>query len=214
MALRLTGSTHTDEPLHIDRDTVTASIVARARGALGAEDFGGYRSVLAEASELAETQHRYRTELLVLEQGILHARSASDSAAVQTFVAVADGALTILDREPSEPVLLLYAGVACYEVWALEGARALFGAAARLDPSLPDLARNRDELARRLRGRRPARPLHNAVPGLVRRAREVAGRARAASDLTLSLCMIVKDEAQMLPRCLEAVRPAVDEIIV
>jgi len=214
MALRLTGSTHTDEPLHIDRDTVTASIVARARGALGAEDFGGYRSVLAEASELAETQHRYRTELLVLEQGILHARSASDSAAVQTFVAVADGALTILDREPSEPVLLLYAGVACYEVWALEGARALFGAAARLDPSLPDLARNRDQLAQRLRGRRPSRPMHSAVPGLVRRARGISGRARAATGLTISLCMIVKDEEQMLPRCLEAARPAVDEIIV
>jgi tetratricopeptide (TPR) repeat protein len=214
MALRLTGSTYSDEPLHIDPETVTASIVARAHGALGAGDFGGYQSVLAEAGELAEAQHRYRTQLLVLEQGLIHARSASDSAAVQSFVAVADGALSILDVEPSEPVLLLYAGVACYEVWALEGARALFGAAARLDPSLPDLARNRDQLAQRLRGHRPGRPMHSSVPGLVRRARGISGRARAATGLTISLCMIVKDEEQMLPRCLEAVRPAVDEIIV
>ncbi|HTU29381.1 MAG TPA: glycosyltransferase, partial [Solirubrobacteraceae bacterium] len=154
------------------------------------------------------------TELLVLQQGLLFARSASDADAVRAFVSVADGALTILDREPSEPVLLLYAGVACYELWALDGARALFGAAARLDPSLPDLARNRDQLAQRLRGRRPSRPLHNAVPALVRRARGISGRARAATGLTISLCMIVKDEEQMLPRCLEAIRPAVDEIIV
>ncbi len=214
MALRLPGSTHTDEPVHIDPETVTSGLVARAGAALTAGDFGGFEQILAEASGLPEPQHRYRTELLVLEQGLLYARSASDSAAVRSFVAVADGALTILDREPSEPVLLLYAGVACYELWALDGARALFGAAARLDPSLPDLARNRDQLAQRLRGRRPSRPLHGAVPGLVRRARGISGRARAATGLTISLCMIVKDEEQMLPRCLEAVRPAVDEIIV
>ena len=30
----------------------------------------------------------------------------------------------------------------------------------------------------------------------------------------ISLCMIVKDEEEMLPRCLESVRGAVDEIIV
>jgi tetratricopeptide (TPR) repeat protein len=214
MALRLPGSTHTDEPLHTGPETVTAGLAAHARAALATGDFDGFQRILAEASDLPDAQHRYRTELVVLEQGLLHARGASDSAAVRSFVAVADGALTILDREPSEPVLLLYAGVACYEVWALEGARALFGAAARLDPSLPDLARNRDQLAERLRGRRPGRPLHNAVPALVRRARGISGRARAATGLTISLCMIVKDEEQMLPRCLEAVRPAVDEIIV
>ena len=30
----------------------------------------------------------------------------------------------------------------------------------------------------------------------------------------LSLCMIVKDEEEMLPGCLEAIRGAVDEIII
>src|SRR5579875_2454533 len=214
MALRLTGSIHTDAPLSADPDTVSAGLAARARIALGDGAFESFAETLAEAGGVPDELQRRRAELRVLEQGLRHARGASDSAAVRTFVAVAEGALGILDREPSEPLLLLYAGVACYELWALEGARALFGAAARLDPSLPDLARNRDELSRRLRGRRPSRPLHSAVPGLVRRARGISGRARAASGLTLSLCMIVKDEEQLLPRCLKAIRPAVDEIIV
>jgi|SRR5579875_78451 len=214
MALRLTGSITPDEPLPVDPETIAAGLSARARAALGDRAFGAFGEVLAEASALEDAQERYRVELLVLEQALLYARGAGEADAVRAFVAVADGALTILDREPSEPVLLLYAGVACYELWALEGARALFAAAARLDPSLPDLERNRSELARRLRGPRPARPLHNAVPGLVRRARSTAGRARPARGLTLSLCMIVRDEERMLPRCLEAARPAVDEIIV
>lgn len=214
MALRLTGSTRTDEPLSADPESVASALVARARFALSDGAFDSFLQALADASEITDSQRRFRAELLMLEQGLRFAASAPESAAVRAFVAVADGALTILGREPSEPVLLLYAGVACYELWALDGARALFGAAARLDPSLPDLARNRAELANRLRGRRPARPLHSAIPGLVRRARSIAGRARAATGLTLSLCMIVKDEEQMLPRCLEAIRPAVDEIIV
>ncbi|MDX6555703.1 MAG: hypothetical protein QOD86_1898, partial [Miltoncostaeaceae bacterium] len=42
----------------------------------------------------------------------------------------------------------------------------------------------------------------------------IAERARGADGLTLSFCMIVKDEEEMLPGCLEAVRPFVDEVIV
>jgi tetratricopeptide (TPR) repeat protein len=49
---------------------------------------------------------------------------------------------------------------------------------------------------------------------LGKRARAVAARARPRTGLTLSLCMIVKDEEEMLPGCLEAVRDAVDEMIV
>lgn len=48
-----------------------------------------------------------------------------------------------------------------------------------------------------------------------------AGPARASTPWrvanrapTISLCMIVRDEEQLLPQCLERVRPAVDEIIV
>ncbi|MEY2535849.1 MAG: hypothetical protein QOF29_3759, partial [bacterium] len=38
--------------------------------------------------------------------------------------------------------------------------------------------------------------------------------AQPVKGLTLSLCMIVRDEEEMLPRCLAAVREAVDEIVI
>jgi hypothetical protein len=40
---------------------------------------------------------------------------------------------------------------------------------------------------------------------LGKRARAVAGRARPRTGMKLSLCMIVKDEEEMLPGCPEAV---------
>ena len=127
---------------------------------------------------------------------------------------VAGLALDALEHNPSEPMLLNCAGIACYELWALEGARALFSAAARLDPGLPHLANNRAEVGRRLAAARPRRPLHAAVPGLVRRAKTISRRAAPTPGLTLSLCMIVRDEERMLGRCLTAAAPVVDEIVI
>src|SRR5581483_2400890 len=49
---------------------------------------------------------------------------------------------------------------------------------------------------------------------LAARARRVAAQARAAKNLTISLVMIVKDEEEMLPGCLEPLRGVVDEIVV
>ena len=130
------------------------------------------------------------------------------------YVAVAAAALDMLEDAPSEPTILNLAGVALYELWSLDAAQALFRAARRLDPSLPNVEANLDEVARRKRAGRRTRPLHAAVPGLARRATSVANRAKPATGLTLSLCMIVRDEEQMLPRCLAAVAPAVDEIVI
>ena len=50
--------------------------------------------------------------------------------------------------------------------------------------------------------------------GLSRRAILAAQKAAPAAGLTLSLCMIVRDEEEMLPRCLATIAPVVDEIIV
>jgi tetratricopeptide (TPR) repeat protein len=129
-------------------------------------------------------------------------------------VAVADAALTALEEEPREPILLNYAGVALYELWSLDAAHTLFKAAHRLDPALPHLKRNLKELSQRRKGHRPNKPLHAAVPGLAARARKLAPKAQPATNMTLGLCMIVKDEEEMLGKCLEAVAPAVDEIVI
>src|SRR5581483_9397925 len=52
------------------------------------------------------------------------------------------------------------------------------------------------------------------IRALGMRGRRIAHAARPARALTISLCMIVKDEEEMLPGCLEAVASAVDEIVV
>ena len=105
-------------------------------------------------------------------------------------------------------MILSYTGIALYELWGLDAARALFKAAQGLDPSMPHIQRNLAQLKDRRRNarRNPAR-CTPAVPALVTRAKRTGVRARPAPGLTLSLCMIVRDEEEMLPRCLAAVAP-------
>ena len=155
----------------------------------------------------------------LIEEGLTAAgQAASSTQATQRFAAVAAGAIDALEAEPREPVLLNYAGVALYELWSLDAAHAIFKAAHDLDPALPHLKRNLNELGRRRReasqSGRSLKPLHASVPGLAARAKVIAKQARPATNLKLSLCMIVKDEEEMLPRCLAAVAPAVDEIVI
>ena len=112
-------------------------------------------------------------------------------------------------------MLLNYAGVILYELWALDAARALFLAAQRLDPELPHLERNLKEVSNRNRsGAHRKLAFHPALADLTKRAKRVASRAKPAEGMRLSLCMIVRDEEEMLPRTLEAAKPAVDEIII
>jgi tetratricopeptide (TPR) repeat protein len=131
---------------------------------------------------------------------------------------VARRAIELLEAEPREPGYLNVAGVAFYELGELGAAERLFQAARRLDPDLAHVANNLDELAARRRAKVPPPPLPPTVRAALRdlapRGKRVANAARPAEGLTLSLCMIVKDEEEMLPRCLAAVRDAVDEIVV
>ncbi|HWE09062.1 MAG TPA: glycosyltransferase [Solirubrobacteraceae bacterium] len=215
MALRLTGTTPQSDT-SASRPGQTADMVAlQARNALTRGDVPAFNALLADAEALADRHRRFATQLGLLQAALGVTAEASEGLALRIFIAVAEAALNLLESEPAEPVLLNLGGVALYELWSLDAAQALFKAARRLDPELADAKRNLRELARRRRiaGQR-TRPLHAAVPGLARRARSIAGRARPATGLTLSLCMIVRDEEQMLPRCLAAVAPAVDEIVI
>ncbi len=216
MALRLTGNTSPapGAPAPASPSAAVAQLGLDAAARLRAGDVDGYRSLLDSAGELADPQRRYQALLALLEHGLMVANGSGDGLAARVYVAIADGALSALERSPAEPVLLNTAGIACYELWSLDAARDLFAAARRLNRSLPDVERNLSEVARRKRGPRPRRPLHAGAVGLARRAAAVARRAHPASGLTLSLCMIVRDEQERLGACLAAAAPVVDELVI
>jgi glycosyltransferase involved in cell wall biosynthesis/Flp pilus assembly protein TadD len=210
MALRLTGPS-----LRSNAAPDSAAIAARAAAALDAGDIDGYGS-LFELAELHDDIHRrYRVGTALLEQGLAACGRSRAARARQIYLQVARQAVALLEREPCEPVILNFAGVALYELWSLDDAQQLFEAALRLDPSLPHAASNLAAVAARRQAVRAPGPrgLASLAP-IEHAAREVTRRAQAPVGLRLSLCMIVRDEEEMLPRCLEAVAGAVDEIVI
>ena len=219
MALRLTDATPSPEqPSKSAAPTVGAWTLlgARADACLAAKDIAGYRALFAEAAQLQDVHERYAARKRLIEAGF--STPGNDVLLVSTvFTAVARETLEILAQDPREPVLLNYAGVAFYETGELTAAEVLFKAALRLDPDLPHVQRNLDEIARRRRENLTAvlpPQVKQALKDLVPRAKRVAAKAKPAEGMTLSLCMIVKDEEAMLGRTLAAVRDYVDEIVV
>jgi glycosyltransferase involved in cell wall biosynthesis/thioredoxin-like negative regulator of GroEL len=184
--------------------------------ALGHRRYSELPRLIEAAQALPDRHEAYVEQREVLASSLQALDRVPRERLGDLLAGTASAALAALEREPSEPLFLGWAGVALYELWALDGAGALFDAAFRLDPDLEHLIANRDALTRRreqLAGQAPP-ALHASVPALTRRALAVAKRAQPAQGLTLSLCMIVRDEELMLPRCLEAARPAVDEIVI
>ncbi len=241
MALRLTGITTPDDaagstgggadprpstglrlsPLSTSAPTAPsgeafgAGLREQARLQLAVNQLERYRALFDRAAEHEDSHARYHARVLLLQEGLSAASQAtSQKQALRLFVTIAGAALDALEEETREPVLLNYAGVALHELWSLDAAFAMFKAAHSLDPSIPHLKRNLHEVGRRRKTMRPGKPLHPSVPALAAQAKKLAPRARPATDMTLSLCMIVRDEEEMLPRCLAAVAPAVDEIII
>ncbi len=232
MALRITGIPAPDDPARTSGGgpnglplagppaappgiAFGAGLRDQGRRQLAVNQLERYQALFDRAAEHEDPHARYHARVLLLEEGLAAAgKTASNTQATRLFVTVAGAALDALEEEPREPLLLNCAGVALYELWSLDAAHAMFKAAHRLDPTLPYLKRNLQELGRRRKGTRPHKPLHVAVPGLAARARKLAPKAQPATGMSLSLCMIVRDEEEMLPRCLAAVGPAVDEIVI
>jgi glycosyltransferase involved in cell wall biosynthesis/Tfp pilus assembly protein PilF len=183
--------------------------------ALEAGDLASYGRLFEQAALHEDVHRRYRARTALLEQGFAIAGRVRAGRARQIYPQIARQAVALLDHDPLEPVILNFAGVAFYELWSLEAAQALFEAALRLDPNLPHGRANLAATAERRRKLGPQSARQAAsVTGLEARARKIAQAAAPASGLRLSLCMIVRDEEEMLPRCLAAVAGAVDEIIV
>ncbi|HKP17189.1 MAG TPA: glycosyltransferase family 2 protein, partial [Gaiellaceae bacterium] len=206
MALRVTRPTAAP----VDPREAAASALLR-------EDLAAYRTLFAGTAEQEDVHARYAARRSIIEAGLQGPEHEAPKATAQRFAAVAGVALDALEAEPREPVFLNYAGVAMYELGSYAAAEALFRAAFRLSPTLPHVRENLDALvARRRTGLRPNLPasVSAVLPALARRAEKVGAAAQPAKGQTLSLAMIVRDEEEMLPRSLAAVRDAVDEIIV
>jgi tetratricopeptide (TPR) repeat protein len=211
MALRLTGS-----PTTATSATPPDPSVAAA-ACLDRHDLDGYAALFVEVARIADVHARYAARVRLVESALRAGQSADRARVPAIYLAATRAAVELLEDEPREPLLLNYAGVLLYELWSLDAAAALFAAARRLDPGLANVERNLGEVARRRKGGvAPAFPRATAVAlgELAKRARRAAERARPAEGKRLSLCMIVKDEEEMLPRCLAAAAPAVDEIVV
>jgi tetratricopeptide (TPR) repeat protein len=193
-------------------------LYARAQRLVASGDLAGYAKLFAEAAEIADVHRRYEARMRLLEAGF-GVKGSTAAAVAPAFAAVADAALRLLEGEPREPAVVNIAGIALYELGELTAAERLFTAAGRLDPQLPHTEANLAEIKRRRSaGLDGPLPLPAAVrarlKGLRDRGKRAAERAQPATGLTLSLCMIVKDEEAMLGQCLAAVRDHVDEIVV
>src|SRR4051812_30683622 len=193
----------------------TAELPGRALTLLASGDLAGYRALFAQATEEPDAHRRYAVRKELLQAGLSQRGTLTQVAPM--FLAAATEGLEILAADPREPVLLNLVGITLYELGALAGARALFEAAQRLDPQLPHVAANLQEIKRRRKdGRLPQLPatVTAALRGIEADAKRVGVRAKPVEGLTISLCMIVRDEEAMLPRCLDAVAEHVDEIVI
>ena len=200
-----------------DSAATAVELSTRARELLDGGDLSGYRALFGQLDAIEDRQRRYWTSLNLTELGLAASARTPSARLPDLLATVADGVLETLELEPREPKLLNYAGVVFYELWSLDAAQALFEAVARLDPQMRQSEGNLAKIAqrrRRLRGTPRAARLHAALPGLERRALALAARAQPAEGLRLSLCMIVRDEQEMLPRCLAAVAGAVEEMVI
>jgi tetratricopeptide (TPR) repeat protein len=174
------------------------------------------KAIFAGLAEWDEPQRAYQARVQLVELAFSHASTLPTEAWLKLYAVTAGALLDVLEAEPREPVLLNYAGVLLHELTEFGGAEELFKAAAALDRELPHVDANLREARRRKRSSRQAlrAPFAATVAALGARARRIAQAAKPVAGLTVSLCMIVKDEEEMLPGCLEAARDFVDEMIV
>ncbi|HVW90717.1 MAG TPA: glycosyltransferase [Gaiellaceae bacterium] len=187
----------------------------RVAAAVTRLDLDDLRDAFASLASWSDAQRAHQARMIAAER-VLESDHRDDLAWLKLFAVAADELLKSLEEEPSEPMLLNTVGILLYELGEAGTAATLFKAALRLDPKLPHAKANLKQaqaLARGKSAKLPAQLMSLVLP-LVTRARRAAATASATDGLTVSLCMIVKDEEEMLPGCLEAVADGVDEIIV
>ncbi len=191
-----------------------AQLKRSASSAAAAGNVGEIRAALASIASWTDAQRAFQARCAIAEAAL--STPAAGTAWLQVFPIVAEALLEALETDPCEPVLLNTVGILLHELGQPAAAVALFKAVVRLDPKLPHAASNLRE-AQAAAGK-PSPKLPPLVTARTRplavKAQRIATSVRPPEGMTVSLCMIVKDEEEMLPGCLEAVASAVDEIIV
>ncbi len=189
-----------------------ALTVAAAK--LTAGDTAGLTAIFADVAGWDDPQRAYQARSRLAEL-VLAYRPEKAESWMSAFITAAGCLLDALDAEPREPVLLNHAGVLLYELCEPAAAAELFRAAMRLDPALPNAAANLEHARLRARSQTKLPGVYaTRTRAIGARARKIAARARGVKGLSLSLCMIVKDEEEMLPGCLAPLQGVVDEMIV
>jgi tetratricopeptide (TPR) repeat protein len=201
----------------VDGRRLVEATVGKAAAAIRGGRYADYGAVLAEPAGWQDEQRAFQARRQVVELAFSAQSGLASDAWIELYLEAAACVVESLAVNPSEPVMLNYAGILLYELTELAAAEDLFRAAARLDPELEHVRNNLSSVRRRkragrsrlLRGRAAAR-----AAAIADRARRVCAGAKLEDGLTVSLCMIVKDEEELLPGCLAAAAAYVDELIV
>ncbi|MCW2955584.1 MAG: glycosyltransferase [Thermoleophilia bacterium] len=123
-----------------------------------------------------------------------------------------------LERSPHEPELLDLLGLAAFELGHTSHARRCFEGIRTIEPSHERArAHLRACKERSRRGTAVASVPERFTPAFASmrtRIKDIADRATRLQERTISVCMIVKDEEEMLPGCLAAVAGHVDQVVV
>lgn len=200
------------------------------------------RGVLDEVDALPDAERRMWVALELIDRALARTATLEVAAGIELDRTLASWALQLLECQPCEPELLWRAGALLQALHADAAAGALLSAARRLDPTL-EPAQSAEQVApgqspvgvvppqfpvgvvppqssagvvlpqSSVRAGAPE-ALPAADARLSRQALALAERAQPATGLRLSLCMIVRDEQEALPRCLRSVADAVDELVV
>jgi len=184
---------------------------------------GDIRQVLELASVAARAEdpdraYGVRKFTAQLFLGAVRAQTSADPADWAPLLDATVELLTpALDANPHEPELLNLLGLAVYELGHVSLARRLFEAIREIEPSHQQ-ARAHLRACKDRAQRGGVRPVAEALTPFLTHARThvktIADRATRLAPKSISLCMIVKDEEEMLPGCLAAVAEHVDQLVI
>jgi tetratricopeptide (TPR) repeat protein len=152
--------------------------------------------------------------LLAMAEVIVHDAVWSDALPLDRTIELL---VPVLERRPHEPELLLLLGDAVLQLGDVELARRVFDVVEQLEPEHEELMRRRGACSAVAASSAPSAWAAGHAP-LLERSRAaidvVLERAVDVPAQRISLCMIVRDEEEMLPRSLDAAMPFVDEVII